>query len=247
MEPETLSFPPAPALTEPSAPPPAAPWTPRDVWFGLALLGLWLVLALASALLVAYLRLDVDVGLLITLLEAVLVLPAWWLTMRKYKVGWGALGLRRFSFLMLLLALGLMLVGYAVNMLNALVLLLLDLRADVDLAGLFSQLERPWLFVLGGVVVAPVAEEIFFRSFVFAGLRDRYGWVKAGLISAAVFALIHLQPTMVVPYFALGFLFALLYHQSRSIWPVIAMHAAINGIGLAAAYFLSRMNLVPGG
>jgi membrane protease YdiL (CAAX protease family) len=229
------------------SPGPAVPWTLRDVWIGLGLLVLWFVLAMGGVLLVSFLDLPLDVGLVITLLEAFLFLPAWWLTVRKYKVGLDVLGLRRFRAVMLLLAAGLLAVAYTFNLFYALILVLLGVEPSLDLINLVSELEHPWLLALGAVVVAPLAEEIFFRGFLFAGLRERYGWVKAALISAAAFSLLHLQPVQALPIFVLGFFFALLYEKSRSLWPAIAMHATINAIGLAAAYFVSRMGLSPGG
>jgi membrane protease YdiL (CAAX protease family) len=95
-----------------------------------------------------------------------------------------------------------------------------------------------------GVVVAPVVEELFFRSFLFAGLRKRYGWQKAGLISAALFAVIHLQPLAAIPIFLLGCLFAYLYQRSNSVWPAIVMHVATNALGLGAAYLLSQTQIL---
>lgn len=230
-----------------ASPPSSVPWGPRDVWLGLGLLVLWFVLALGSVLLARFLDLPLDVGLVITLMEALLLLPVWALTVRKYKVGLGVLGLRRFRAVMLLLAVGLLAVAYTFNIFYALIMMLLGVNPSLDLINLVSELEHPWLLALGGVVVAPLAEELFFRGFVFAGLRERYGWVKAALISAAAFSLLHLQPVQALPIFLLGFIFALLYEKSRSLWPAIAMHATVNAIGLAAAYFVSRMGLLPGG
>jgi membrane protease YdiL (CAAX protease family) len=223
----------------------AVPWGPRDVWFGLALLGLWLVLSLAAALAAGLLHLGWDISLLITFLEALLLLPVWWLTVRKYKVGLGDLGLRRFRPVMLLYAVGLLVVAYTINLIYAVILVLLGVSADQGLVDVVAQLESPWLLALGVCVVAPLAEELFFRGFVFAGLRARFGWVKAALISAAAFCLLHLQPIQALPIFVLGLFFALLYEKSRSLWPAIAMHAAINTIGLAAAYFVTRGGLTP--
>jgi len=234
-------------LSPSTVPPPAVPWTLRDVWIGLGLLVLWFVLAMGGVLLVRFLDLGLDVGLVITLLEALLLLPAWWLTVRKYKVGLGSLGFRRFRAIMLLLAVGLLLVAYTFNLVYALIMALLGVGPNLDLVNLVSELEHPWLLALGAIVIAPLAEEIFFRGFVFAGLRERLGWVKAGLISAALFSLLHLQPVQIVPIFVLGFLFALIYEKSRSLWPAIAMHAAINTIGFAAAYFVSQMDILPMG
>ena len=88
------------------------------------------------------------------------------------------------------------------------------------------------------MLVGPVAEETFFRGFVFAGLRSRYDWRVAAAISAALFAAAHLQLTFFIPAFALGFLFAYLYQRSNSIWPGLIFHMLLNGIALTIAYSL---------
>ncbi len=96
------------------------------------------------------------------------------------------------------------------------------------------------LFFIGGALVAPVVEELFFRGFIFAGFRQKYGWQKAAALSSALFALLHLTPTAFIPIFILGYIFAALYHFSGSIWPGILMHALSNSLALGAAYLLAN-------
>jgi membrane protease YdiL (CAAX protease family) len=219
------------------------PWTVRDVWWGVAFLGLWLVLFMAVSLLVRFSGLDVNVGVIIGLAELALLVPVWWLTVRKYGVEWAALGLREFKGAMLGLGCGLMILSFAFNLVYSFFLALFNLRAQVDLVPIFTELSSPWWLLVAGVVVAPVVEEVFFRGFVFAGLCRRYNWQKAALISSALFAVIHLQPLSVIPIFILGYIFAYLYHRSNSIWPAILMHVSTNALGLGAAYMLANMNL----
>jgi uncharacterized protein len=91
------------------------------------------------------------------------------------------------------------------------------------------------LALLLGAVVAPIAEETFFRGFLFAGLRKNYPfWIAAG-VSALIFAVGHMVPGAILPLYVLGFLFAWLREQTGSIWPSIAMHMLNN-----ALYFLTR-------
>ena len=75
----------------------SVPWTPRDVWIGLILFGLWLIAALVVQVLLHALALKVNIGLLINLEELLLLVPVWWLTVRKYRVEWEKLGLRAFT------------------------------------------------------------------------------------------------------------------------------------------------------
>jgi hypothetical protein len=223
--------------------PDPVPWTTRDVWLGLGSLALWMAAAFGLALLVPLTNLEVNPGLYVGLAELLLLVPVWWLTVRKYRVGWDALGLRGFRGAMLGLGCGLMILAFSFNLVYGTFLALFDLRAQVDLVPIFAELSSPWWLLAAGIVVAPVVEELFFRGFVFAGLRERYGWVTAALVSSALFAAIHLQPLAIPPVFIMGTIFAILYQRSGSIWPAILMHLATNALGLGAAYLAARMGL----
>ena len=175
--------------------PDPVPWTTRDVWLGVMFLALWLVMLLTSVFWLSSLTLELDPGLLVSLAELALLVPVWWFALRKYRVGWQALGLRGFQGAMIGLGCGLMVLSFMFNFAYSTFLALLNLRIQADLTPVFAELSSPWWLLAGGVIVAPVVEEIFFRGFVFAGLCRRYEWQKAAVISAALFALIHLQLT----------------------------------------------------
>jgi membrane protease YdiL (CAAX protease family) len=92
------------------------------------------------------------------------------------------------------------------------------------------------LALLLGTVIAPVSEEIFFRGFLFAALRENYPfWIAAGT-SALIFAAGHMVPGAILPLWVLGFLFAWLRERTGSIWPSIAMHMLNNAIYFAARF-----------
>ena len=82
-------------------------------------------------------------------------------------------------------------------------------------------------------VVTPLAEEVFFRGFVFSGLMPRFGVVKALLLSAAIFSAFHVSVGVLIPVFVTGLLLGLLYHKTGSIWPCILAHAGQNGLAVA--------------
>ena len=73
----------------------SVPWTTRDVWLGVIALVLWLVTSVVVSVVVDLLSLNVDVGFMVSLAEFLLLVPVWWLAVRKYKAGWNTLGLRR--------------------------------------------------------------------------------------------------------------------------------------------------------
>ncbi len=219
------------------------PWTARDVWLGVGAFGLWMVIAFGFAMFVQFQPWQIDLGLFVTLWEGVLIVPVWWLAIRKYRLTWSALGLRGFQPQAVGVGCGLMLFSSWFNFAYNQLLSLFNRQAQPDWSLLFDEVASPWPLLLGGVIVAPVVEELFFRGFVFAGLRERYGWKRAGLISAGLFAVMHFQPLAVLPIFLLGMIFAYLYHHSKSIWPAVLMHVLTNGLGLGLAYLMWLLDL----
>lgn len=86
-------------------------------------------------------------------------------------------------------------------------------------------------------VIAPMGEELFFRGFAYRCFRARWGPVVGMLISAAFFALIHLDPVGVVPIFVLGCGLAYLYERTGTLVAPFTLHAANNLVAILALYF----------
>ena len=84
------------------------------------------------------------------------------------------------------------------------------------------------------MVVAPVAEEFFFRGFFYRALRSRFGVVAAASIDGLVFGMIHFtgpETLELLPILAvLGFMFCLVYERTGTLYAVIALHALNNSI-----------------
>jgi membrane protease YdiL (CAAX protease family) len=60
------------------------------------------------------------------------------------------------------------------------------------------------------------------------GLVNRWSFVPALVVSAALFSGLHFAPALLVPVFVTGLLLGGLYWLTRSLWPCIAVHAAQN-------------------
>jgi membrane protease YdiL (CAAX protease family) len=101
----------------------------------------------------------------------------------------------------------------------------------------------PWLAVLAVVILAPIAEEVFFRGVVFNALLREAGSRWAYIGSAALFAVIHLEPVAMLPLFALGLALAWVYQRTRNLLAPIAMHATVNGIAVALV-LLDRFDFI---
>jgi CAAX protease family protein len=87
------------------------------------------------------------------------------------------------------------------------------------------------------VAIAPLAEEAFFRGFMFAGLRRRWPFLPAALLTGAIFGLFHFtgsDSAGVVPQLAaLGLILAWLYQRTGSLWPCVLVHMVNNAIAFA--------------
>jgi membrane protease YdiL (CAAX protease family) len=105
------------------------------------------------------------------------------------------------------------------------------------------ELLDPWLVVLSVVILAPIAEEVFFRGVVFNAWLREGGRRWAFIGSAVLFAAIHLSLVSLLPIFILGLFLAWVYERTGSLLAPIAMHATVNGISVALA-FLVRFDVV---
>ncbi|MFB3880543.1 MAG: lysostaphin resistance A-like protein [Armatimonadota bacterium] len=82
--------------------------------------------------------------------------------------------------------------------------------------------------VLGVGVVVPALEETLFRGVLFGGLRRRWSFWPAALVSGAIFAVVHMSLAGFAAYLLLGLVFAYLFERSRSLVVSFAAHAAFN-------------------
>lgn len=90
-----------------------------------------------------------------------------------------------------------------------------------------------FLGIVSIVIMAPVAEEVVFRSAVI-GTMLRHGvrpWV-AITVSALLFAIVHFNPAQIPFAFIIGILFAILYVKSGSVVPSTVCHILNNGISV---------------
>ncbi len=240
------------SLTQPASSLPEVPWTKRDMVYAM-LLGIASVVVLLVLMIVLFQivgsalgtsLLPTLQGTLVLVAELGLLFPVWMLGVRKYRLPWSSVGFRGFQVaraagLGCFYALG----SFAFNALWALFLGLYRLNVQPDVLPVFGGgIQGLSQALLVGGLVAPVAEEAFFRGYLFAGLRSRVGRRPAIVITAGLFALAHIYPTSWPPIFVLGILFALLFEQTWSIWPAVVLHGATNCLGLIASYLLASLS-----
>jgi len=84
-------------------------------------------------------------------------------------------------------------------------------------------------------IIAPLFEEIFFRGFLFEGLKySAAGFLGASVISSLVWALIHLQYSAIyiVMIFVFGLVFSYAKHKTSSLYVPIILHIFVNTLAL---------------
>jgi membrane protease YdiL (CAAX protease family) len=87
-------------------------------------------------------------------------------------------------------------------------------------------------------VMAPIAEELFFRGFCFTALRRWLGLVPGALLTGLIFGGIHAGSADVVflpPLAFLGMALCVLYYRTGSLLPCMVLHAFNNALALGVS------------
>jgi membrane protease YdiL (CAAX protease family) len=87
-------------------------------------------------------------------------------------------------------------------------------------------------------VIAPIAEEVFFRGYFFNALRSWKGLWPAAILTGLVFGAIHIGSApapFLVPLAVFGFVLCLLYWRTGSLYPCIALHALNNSLAFGVS------------
>jgi membrane protease YdiL (CAAX protease family) len=87
-------------------------------------------------------------------------------------------------------------------------------------------------------VVAPMAEEFFFRGFFFGALRNWRGPWPAAVITGLVFGAIHVgsaEAAFLLPLAFFGFSLCLLRERTGSLYPGIALHCMNNSLAFGVS------------
>jgi membrane protease YdiL (CAAX protease family) len=225
---------------------PQVPWQLRDLglaaaWTLAACVLIFIVLGIGFA---AAQDVSDDAKMAVVLgsslaLEVALLGSAVWFSVRRYSCGWRALGFRRAVRGGWWVPVVVVVAAYITLGVYLLV---------VDLAGLGklvpgstmpedffdSAVALPLVAALA-IVAAPIAEETFFRGFLFQALRGRWGTFGAALASGLVFAALHFSLGSVIPFTVIGMLLAWAYVYSGSLWTAIGAHFIFNSVSLAIA------------
>jgi len=167
------------------------------------------------------------------LLEGFLLLAAALFSVAKYNLSWATLGLRpprRGGFWF---PLPLFFAALAVFISYVAVVTVIGWEVEGNVAEETFDSTIP--IVLLGILslgLAPFMEEVFFRGFLFGGLRGRLGVLGAALASGLLFAFAHFQDLSTLPLLPvigiIGMLFAWAYYYTGSLFAPIVAHLFFN-------------------
>jgi membrane protease YdiL (CAAX protease family) len=107
----------------------------------------------------------------------------------------------------------------------------------VELFNASSTLKQRVLIILLAVALAPIAEEFFFRFFLYGVMKRYFGYGVALVINALLFAAVHAHLPSLAPLFILGICFTIAYEWTGSILVSMTMHALFNALALTALAF----------
>ena len=85
-----------------------------------------------------------------------------------------------------------------------------------------------WITLISVSVFAPLFEEWLCRGMVLRGLLQKTHPVSAIIVSAAFFAVLHMNPWQALPAFLLGILFGYVYYKTGSLKLTMLMHCVNN-------------------
>jgi membrane protease YdiL (CAAX protease family) len=101
-----------------------------------------------------------------------------------------------------------------------------------------------WAFGVGAVILTPVAEETFFRGFLYRGLRRGLAVRPAAVVSGTLFGLVHfagVEYLLIIPSLVIvGVGLASLFERRQSVLASIAAHATFNLVGVISIAAVSR-------
>lgn len=96
-----------------------------------------------------------------------------------------------------------------------------------------------WISALFAAVFGPVAEEIFFRGFMYTAVRKKLGVFAAMMSTSVIFSFLHTHIVGFAPIVVLGLLLAYLYEKTGSLIPSITVHI-LHNMGMLSLVFLVR-------
>lgn len=203
----------------------------------------WLVSAFFTVDAVNAVVLTTVLSALVYILALLLVVGVmWWIRRWSLAALYQRLGLQR---RVKIKDLGLALLGYVPYIAVSLLIITL---ATILLPGFnveeqqelgFDSLANNFEFILAFialVILAPIAEELLFRGYLFGTLRRLLSFWPTAIIVSALFGLVHGQWNVAIDTFALSIILCWLREYTGAVWASIFLHMIKNGLAFSLLF-----------
>lgn len=94
------------------------------------------------------------------------------------------------------------------------------------------------------VVIAPLAEELIFRGYLYSHVRHNLSFWAASIFVSVLFGLMHGQWNVGIDTFVLSLVLCYLRERTGSIWAGVLLHALKNGIAFTLLFVISPEELI---
>ena len=138
--------------------------------------------------------------------------------------------------LALVIGIGCILMNEALTFLNNAIFFNVDFETNATSAETIQKLPV-WNMVLSLAIVPPICEEFLMRGAMLEAWR-RYSPVWAAILTALMFALLHMAPSYFIVYVGIGLLLAAVYIITGNVWLTVLIHLVNNLASVFAAISL---------
>ncbi len=96
------------------------------------------------------------------------------------------------------------------------------------------------------VVLAPIAEELLFRGYLFGRIREKVGFWKTTLVVSLLFGFVHQQWNVGIDTFVLSLFLSYLRESTGSVWASMMLHGLKNFVAYSLLFLapLFGINLI---
>lgn len=134
--------------------------------------------------------------------------------------------------------------GYRIFYSCSIEILMKDVKINPVVQKAFDELAiSPIVLILSVAIIAPIFEEVLFRGIILNGMNKFLNSKIAVVISALLFALMHMNLVQGVNTFFLGIILGFIYIKTKSIYLSIFGHFINNTIGLIVPEIIVKLGL----
>ena len=98
-----------------------------------------------------------------------------------------------------------------------------------------------FILVVQIALTGPIAEELFFRGFIYKLFRGRYKFIISATVTSLLFSVIHKVPQGILPLFLISLSLCYIYEKTQNILPAIIFHSLHNTITLSVFFVMKTL------